>query len=238
MEKETKELALASKAEVFLPKLGMSLDGLQRIAGLFVASGYYPDSASLAQSCVKMMMGADYGLPPAVSLQAVTIIKGKPSLSATAMAGIIKRYGFNYRIQILNNDRCDIEFFEGGQSIGVSTFTLDDAKQAGLTGNMTYKSYTRNMLFARAMSNGCRWFCSAAFGGASVYSPEELAEELQDDSLVVPFKRTESAEKSTKATKVSWHSGKKEKSEKAANLEATIQTDESPEVEKLPDEVL
>src|SRR3990167_7021515 len=75
----------------------------------------------------------------------------------------------------MDNDVVSIEFFEtlGGkrESIGVSTFTVADAKAAG-TQNLT--KFPRNMLFARAISNGVRWFCPDVFSGSAVYTPEEL----------------------------------------------------------------
>jgi hypothetical protein len=78
-----------------------------------------------------------------------------------------------------------LEFFLGDKSIGISTFSLDDARRAGLTSNPTWKSYPRNMLFARALSNGARWFCPDVFNGP-VYTPEELAgkDERADRNIV------------------------------------------------------
>jgi recombinational DNA repair protein RecT len=51
---------------------------------------------------------------------------------------------------------------------------MKDAKAAGLDGKDVWKKYPRNMLFGRAMTNGCRWYCPDIFGGKSVYTPEEL----------------------------------------------------------------
>jgi hypothetical protein len=65
---------------------------------------------------------------------------------------------------------CRIAFTEGGQPIGESVFTLADAKKAG-TQNLD--KFPRNMLFARAMSNGVRWYCPDVFDTA-VYTPDEL----------------------------------------------------------------
>jgi hypothetical protein len=70
--------------------------------------------------------------------------------------------------------RCEIEFRERNgdkwEIIGSSEFTAQDARAAG-TKNMD--KYARNMLFARAMSNGARWYCPDIFGGP-VYTPEEM----------------------------------------------------------------
>jgi hypothetical protein len=54
--------------------------------------------------------------------------------------------------------------------IGESRFTAKDAQAAG-TQNMA--KFARNMLFARAMSNGAKWYTPDIFGGP-VYTPEEM----------------------------------------------------------------
>jgi hypothetical protein len=41
------------------------------------------------------------------------------------------------------------------------------------------------MLFARAMSNGCRWFTPDIFLGAAVYTPEELGATVDEDGNVI-----------------------------------------------------
>jgi hypothetical protein len=47
-----------------------------------------------------------------------------------------------------------------------------DAKEAGLTGgnNDMYKKYSRNMLFARALTNGMRWYTPDLLRCADGYS--------------------------------------------------------------------
>jgi hypothetical protein len=58
---------------------------------------------------------------------------------------------------------------------------MDDAKAANLKGE-NWTNYPRNMLFARAVSNGAKWFCPDLFGGAPVYTPEELGAALDGES--------------------------------------------------------
>jgi hypothetical protein len=41
------------------------------------------------------------------------------------------------------------------------------------------------MLFARAMSNGVRWFCPDVFSGNTVYTPDELGAETDDNGVIV-----------------------------------------------------
>ncbi|NBO17384.1 MAG: hypothetical protein EBV07_00610 [Proteobacteria bacterium] len=54
--------------------------------------------------------------------------------------------------------------------IGNSTFTIEDAKKAGTKNT---DKFPRNMLFARAMSNGVKWYTPDVFAGP-VYVPEEM----------------------------------------------------------------
>jgi hypothetical protein len=107
----------------------------------------------------------------------VYIINGKPSLSSTLIAASIKRSGkYNFRVREHDDIECNIEFFENGEPIGISRFSLEDAIKAKLTSGKnahTWSSYRRNMLYARAISNGARWFCPDVFGGP-VYTPDEL----------------------------------------------------------------
>jgi hypothetical protein len=93
------------------------------------------------------------------------------------MGALVKRSGrYNYRVTEHDNDHCTIVFTEDKEQIGVSTFTYEDAQAAGVARNPTWNKFRRNMLFARAMSNGCRWYCPDVFGGP-IYTPEELGEQ-------------------------------------------------------------
>lgn len=159
------------------PAAPTTVQDLQRLGQLLSASGYFRDARDMAQAAVKIQAGAELGIPPVAAMSSIYIVEGKPTLSAVLMGALVKRSGrYNYRISEHTNDRCSILFMEGKEQIGVSTFTLADAEAAGVTRNPTWKKYARNMLFARAMSNGCRWYCPDVFGGP-IYTPEELGEQ-------------------------------------------------------------
>lgn len=149
---------------------------------IFARSGFFNDAREASKAIVKILAGQELGLPPIASMTGIDIIKGKVSLSAGVMATVLKRYGdYDYRIKEHNNDSCEIEFFYKDESLGVSSFTIEDATQAGIFKiNSNYKKYPRNMLFARAMSNGIRWFCPEVLGGPT-YTPDELEQETKID---------------------------------------------------------
>jgi len=138
-------------------------------------SGYFTDAKDANQAIVKVLAGREMGFGPIASMTGIYIVKGKPSMGANLIAAAIKRSGrYDYRVKELTDEVCRIEFFEviGGkrESIGVSEFTKAQAQKAG-TQNMD--KFPRNMLFARCMSNGAKWYCADVFGGP-VYTPEEL----------------------------------------------------------------
>jgi len=157
-----------------------SMDEIERAAKAMTASGYFQDARQAAQAVVKILAGREMGFGPFASMTGIHIIQGRPTLSANLMAAAVKRHPlYDYRVLEMSGDVCRIEFLERGKRIGVSVFTIDDARRAG-TKNMN--KYPRNMLFARAMSNGVRWYCPDVFAGSAVYTPGELG--ADDDTHV------------------------------------------------------
>ena len=154
------------------------LDEVLTLGKTLAASGYFNDTRDAAQAAVKVLAGQELGLGPIASMTGIYIVKGRVTMSANLMAGQIKRSGrYNYRVTTMTNDAVVVEFYEGGQSIGVSSYTADDAKAAGLWGSSDpWKKSPRNMLFARAMSNGAKWFTPDIFAGP-VYTPDEMESE-------------------------------------------------------------
>lgn len=151
-----------------------SLDDTMRLAETFCRSGFFSDAREAAQAVVKIIAGQELGFGPMASMTGVHVIKGKVALSSNLLGAAIKRSGrYDYRVIVLTDERAELAFFEAGQQVGASAFTMDDAKRAGLLANPTWKNYPRNMLLARALSNGARWYCPDVFGGA-IYTPDEL----------------------------------------------------------------
>lgn len=160
------------------------------IGNILAKSGYFQDAKDASQAIVKVLAGRELGLGPIASMTGVYIVKGRPALSANLLAGVLKRSGkYNYRVLTAPADRakvCEIAFFERDDNnkmteIGRSVFSLEDAKRAG-TQNMD--RFPANMLFARAMTNGIRWYAPDIFAGG-VYTPEELGAPVDEAGEVI-----------------------------------------------------
>ena len=149
----------------------LPLNEIMSIGKAFAESGMFADTKSAAQAIVKIQAGQEIGIPPFAAMTGIHIIHGKPAIGAGLMAARVKGSGkYDYEVKQQTEKICSIDFFQGKKMIGNSTFTAEDAKKAG-TKNMD--KYPKNMLFARAMSNGIKWFTPDVFAGP-VYTPEEL----------------------------------------------------------------
>ena len=157
-----------------IPAAAAEVD-LFRLGEVLAQSGYFQDARQAAQAIVKVMAGRELGFGPIASMTGIHIIQGRPAIGADLMAKAVKRSGrYNYRVTELTDDACSIDFFEKSgdawRPIGSSRFTRQDAAKAK-TKNLD--AFPRNMLFARAMSNGVKWYCPDALG-LTTYTPEEL----------------------------------------------------------------
>jgi hypothetical protein len=146
------------------------------IGETFFKSGMFSDIKSAQQAVVKIMAGAEMGISPFAAMSGIHIIQGKPTIGAGLMAARVKGFGkYDYKVLEHTDKICSIEFgakLPGNEimSLGVSTFTIEDARKAG-TKNLD--KFPKNMLFARAMSNGVKWYTPDIYENP-VYVPEEM----------------------------------------------------------------
>jgi len=165
----TNELAIRTEQST-------NMDEIKRTAMMLAMSGYFDGkgdfNTQVAQIGTRILAGQEMGFGPFASNSGIHIIQGKPTVGANLMAAAVKAHpSYDYRVRKMAADAVEVEFFEDGESIGISEFTAQDAKNAG-TQNM--QKFGRNMLFARAMSNGVKWFTPDVFYGNAVYTPDEL----------------------------------------------------------------
>jgi hypothetical protein len=149
----------------------MPVNDIMIMAKTFAESGMFTDAKAMGQAFVKIQAGQEIGIPPFAAMSGIHIIQGKPTIGAGLIASTVKGSGkYDYKVAVMDEKKCSIDFFQGKENIGNSTFTIEDAKKA-LTKNID--KFPKNMLFARAISNGVKWFCPDVFSGP-VYTPEEM----------------------------------------------------------------
>ena len=172
MKKEVKPVEEKKITDLVISK---ELADTMSLGDIFVKSGMFPDIKVQAQAVVKILAGRELGLSPLESMTNIYIVNGKVALQVKVIAALIKKSGkYDYQVEKQDNEECTIAFFQKNgtfKEIGKSTFTIKDAAKAGIVNKDSWKNYPKNMLFARALSNGARFYCPDVY---SAYTPEEL----------------------------------------------------------------
>ena len=149
-------------------------------ARMVAASGYYPDIKSVAQAAFKLAIGRDMGFGLLDSLNHIHVIEtkdkdGKPKppkihVGYVLLAAMVDRHpDYSYKVEKKEDDEARIAFFRRGHKLGVSVFSMEDARRAGLVKDYgNWKQYPGTMLFARAMSHGVKTYCPSVLGGVEV----------------------------------------------------------------------
>jgi hypothetical protein len=169
--------------------LVMSDDEMRRswkIAKSLAESGMFKTNESggttPAQAFTKMLVGRELGLNPAQAMTGIYLVKGNLQIASVTLASFVRRHReYDYKIVEHTGETCSIEFLRRmpapivgrptWETLGVSTFTLEDARSAELVKpGSAWAKHPRNMLFARAMSNGVKWYMPDLLGGMPVYT--------------------------------------------------------------------
>lgn len=126
------------------------------------------------QALALMMLCQAEGIHPMKAVAEYHIINGKPSLKADAMLARFQRAGGTVKWNRLDDKEVSATFShpQGGEA--TINWTIEMAKNAGLTGKDTWKQYPRQLLRSRVISEGVR----TVFPGVStgIYTPEEVSD--------------------------------------------------------------
>jgi hypothetical protein len=164
------------ETDLVIKDMSKELAESMSLGDVFVKSGMFPDLKSQAQAVVKILAGRELGVSPLQSITDIYIVNGKVATSAKLIASLIKRSGkYDYSVDKLDNEGCSITFYQLNgkkEKIGENSFTKQDAILAGLINKQSYKSYPKDMFFARALSAGGRRFCPDV---VTAYTVEELS---------------------------------------------------------------
>lgn len=119
------------------------------------------------------------GIDTLTAIQTVAFIDGKPVVDAAMQRALAERAGFEVRVEGEVTDKAaTVAVYKGGELLGRETFTIDMAKQQGLTGKKNWQQTPRNMLVARATTNALRWYAPSVVVG--VFTDDDLTADPVD----------------------------------------------------------
>ena len=151
-----------------------SIDDVERLARIAVASGY-TSCRKAEEAAMLIITGHELGLSPAQSLRGIYVVSGKPVLSADLMVAVVRKSGLceSWRVVESTAERCTITTRRRGETVDATrTWTMADAKRAGITNKGTWAAYPAAMLRHRCASDLARQEYSDVIMG--LYDPEEL----------------------------------------------------------------
>lgn len=163
------------------------MDAMERLANNLAGSGLFKDATQARAAFAKILFGRDMGLSASAAMTGLHIVEGKPELSANLQAQLVNTYRgqdgerYRYRVREHSNEACAVEFLTrepGGdwEPLGTARYEMADAERAGLTGRGPWKKHPRNMLWARAMSDGVNFYCPEVARGLRAYHEGEISD--------------------------------------------------------------
>ena len=124
---------------------------------------------------VAMEYGDALGLAPMVAIQQISVIQGKPTMSAQLMGALVRKAGHRLRVIVHDNGAVEAQIVRADDPEFTfrAVWTMERAKSAGLGGKGSWSTYPLAMLKARAITEVCRDACPEVLAGVA-YSAEEL----------------------------------------------------------------
>lgn len=111
----------------------------------------------------------------AQAITGITVIQGKPTMSAEMMRALVLRAGHRFTVTDMTDKAVTVTVArkEWPDDVQQFTFSMADAQHAGLAGSATYKKHPKAMLLARATSMACRAVFPDVVSGMG-YTPDEI----------------------------------------------------------------
>lgn len=161
-------------ASVYQPK---NLEQAQWLAQKVVQSGLAPSGVRKPEDALVILMtGAELGLRPMEALRGIYVVNGRPTLKADLMVALVRqspkcKY---FTRREMSGQQCTYETKRSDQPQSQSyTYTIEQARNAGLTDKGVWQDYPDRMLRARAASALAREEYPEVLLG--LYTPEEAA---------------------------------------------------------------
>lgn len=157
-------------------------------ARAFAASGFFSDARRQSQALTKMITGQELGIGLMASMTGIHVIpsKGgtKVQIGSNILAALLRRHEtYDYRIVSLDGEKCELRFTRDGQDLEPTiVFTIEMAQKANLAHKDNWKHHPRNMLFARALSDGVKFHAPDLATGMPIYTEGDYI----DDMVEVP----------------------------------------------------
>jgi hypothetical protein len=180
-----------------LAEWAQAAQAAHEVATSLVQTSFVPEAfrGKAHEATAAILAGAEIGLDPMASLRSFDVIQGTAAPRANTLRAVVQAAGHEIRVVESTATRAVVEGRRRGSADWQrSVWTIERAKQLGLTGKKNWQAQPGAMLVARATSEIARWIASDAILGIP-YSAEELDDDgelsaVEPVTEVRPARRT------------------------------------------------
>jgi uncharacterized protein (DUF3820 family) len=181
----TAVVKLDPKNEIDAPAIGGEVDytALMALSRELVPTGFLPEHIKTPGQAVAIILtGRELGMAPMRALRSLIMVKGKVTENADSQLARFKSDGGRAKFTTLDEQSAVLALTHPNGDTHTETFTLEDAKRAGLLSSMGWQKFPKAMLRSRAITAGLK---SVGWeGGTGVYDPAELGVPLDNEEAV------------------------------------------------------
>lgn len=153
---------------------------LQVIAKNAADSGLYSGMGQQAKIFMVLLAARELGVSPMLALNGgIWNIQGKIEISARLMNALIRRSGHSIKIIVSTDTECRLLGKRNDGDSFETSFTMEDATKAGLSGSNVWKKYPADMLYNRCMSRLARRLFPDVIGTAYVEGEIRESKEIE-----------------------------------------------------------
>lgn len=161
-----------------LSEWATSAQAAMAVAQELCRSSFVPESFrnKPGEATAAILAGLEVGLQPMAALRSFDVIQGQAAARAVALRAIVQSHGHEMELVESTATRCKMRGRRRGSDAWQDvTWTMDRARQLGVTGKANWKNQPQAMLVARCTSELARLVASDAILGVA-YSSEEIAD--------------------------------------------------------------
>ena len=156
------------------------LDRFARV-GKWLASAEIekPSESKQMAAALRLFYAESLDLSPLAAAE-LSMINGRLQVSSQLLRALARRAGYLVASTYLDDQKCTAQLIsrDTGQVLGEATYTMEDARRAGLAGKDNYKRNPARMMWARAPGNVIKDFAPEVALG--MVTDEEAPEVLGD----------------------------------------------------------
>lgn len=170
-----------------LAEWAQSASAAYEVARRLVGTSFCPAAyrGKPEEATAAILSGLEIGLSPMAALRAFDVIQGQAAPRAITLRAVAQSYGHDIVLVESTATRCRMKGRRNGSGAWQEiTWTMDRARDLGLTSKEGWKKQPQAMLLARATSEIARLIAADAILGIG-YSAEEVADGAVEETTLV-----------------------------------------------------